>query len=172
MNDGRKPSTTRTPTCGGHRDMNSVMVNTGFFYARATENVRKVMSRALEILDRGHSALDGTDQGALNLAMQEVPAAELSRRLIDCYEAQNGWRYFGPSNISTRRLAIVVHANWMIGESTKRACLQAAGLWFVSDQDAHEQGSGIQCRSTLSFPQAFFSKTMASGEVRDCRPLV
>mmetsp|Transcript_45534 Transcript_45534/g.104430 ORF Transcript_45534/g.104430 Transcript_45534/m.104430 type:complete len:119 (+) Transcript_45534:295-651(+) len=87
-------------------------------------------------------------------------------------QAQNGWRYFGPSNISTRRLAIVVHANWMIGESTKRACLQAAGLWFVSDQDAHEQGSGIQCRSTLSFPQAFFSKTMASGEVRDCRPLV
>lgn len=71
-------------------------------------------------------------QGALNLAMQETPAAELSRDLLGCLEAQNGWQFFGSAKTSRRQHAVVTHANWMIGEPTKRACLQAAGLWFVS----------------------------------------
>ena len=85
----------RTPACASDVEATvltgPVTANTGFFYARPQEPVRALLRRAIRIIEAGRTPLDGTDQGALNLALEETPAAVLSRHLLTCQEAQNGW---------------------------------------------------------------------------------
>jgi hypothetical protein len=62
----------------------------GFFYARSTRGVVGLFDRALAMMDEGQAPLDGTDQGALNLALLETPSADLPWATLDCDEVAHG----------------------------------------------------------------------------------
>jgi hypothetical protein len=167
MHDGLGGGVSRTPGCASDVEpaaaSGPVTANTGFFYARPQEPVRRLLRRAIRIIEAGRTPLDGTDQGALNLALEETPAAELRRHLLTCREAQNGWHYFGPAGAPNRRHAIVANANWIVGEPSKRECLRASGLWFVAGGNSPD---GLRC--VESSPRNFTSAVVRTGEVRSC----